>query len=84
MNLPPLDTSPENLAYISALKPGERVVECGECATKGAKGTVFLSKDGGGVCVMWELPANKWQAACKMGTSVTWGTRRIADLVEEV
>lgn len=77
--LPPLDTSPENLAYISALKVGERVIEMDESCMKGILGTVYESADRG-TCVMWELPTTKWDKATKMGTSVTWGTRRVSDL----
>lgn len=72
-SLPPLDTSPANLAYISALKNGEEVVECGESAMKGTKGTVYLNETDD-VCVRW------WPPEGAMGTSVTWGTRRVSDV----
>lgn len=84
MKLPPLDTSPENLAYIRALQPGEEVIECGESCMKGCKGVVYLSKDGGGTCVRWDTSKrNMTPKAAWMGTSVTWGTRRIADLAAQ-
>jgi len=70
---PPIDTSEANLAYISALKPGEKVIECGSGCMQGITGTVYLSKTNGDVCVLWDTKP-------KMGTSVTWGTRRIADV----
>lgn len=73
-DLPPIDTSEANLAYITSLKPGEEVIECGESGMKGVKGVVYISKSHGDVCVMWNVGKQK------MGTSVTWGTRRISDL----
>lgn len=73
MKIPRIDTSEENLAYISGLKAGERVIEMGQSGMHGVKGTVYESENGAGTCVMWELPDGK------MGTSVTWGTRRISD-----
>ncbi len=73
--IPPIDTSPENLAYISSLKVGERVIECepSNCM-RGKRGVVYESKSGGGLCVKWDMGNGDW-----MGTSVTWGTRRLAD-----
>jgi len=72
---PPIDTSADNLAYMTSLKPGEKVIEMGESCMKGIKGEVYLSKEAGhGLCVLWDLPEGK------MGTSVTWGTRRISDI----
>ncbi len=74
-DVPPIDRSPENLAYISALKPGEEVVECGESGMKGYKGTVYLNNDGL-TCVRWILD----DEGGYMGTTVTWGTRRVSDV----
>lgn len=71
--IPPIDTSPANLAYISSLKVGEQVIECGQSCMTGVKGTVYESKDGGGTCVKWNAPSGQ------IGTSVTWGTRRLTD-----
>jgi hypothetical protein len=67
-------TGPDVLAYISALQPGELVIETGESCMKGIRGKVYESKTGG-TCVMWDMPRGP-----KMGTSVTWGTRRISDI----
>lgn len=76
----PADGSgPEVLTYISALKVGERVIEITHSAMYGIAGTVYESKRGGGTCVMWDMPDGN-----KMGTSVTWGTRRIKDVFESV
>ncbi len=63
------------LAYITSLKSGEKVIETGESCMKGKKGVVYLKlhafgRDKHDVCVMWEG---------KMGTSVTWGTRRVTN-----
>ncbi len=71
--IPPIDASDANLAYISALQPGEEVEERGQCCLKGFRGVVYLDKEGR-VCVLWNLPEGK------MGTTVTLGTRRLSDL----
>ena len=67
-------TGPEVLDYLHTLKPGERVIETGQSCMTGVQGVVYESTTGGGTCVRWELPEGK------MGTSVTWGTRRLTDL----
>lgn len=72
---PPIDLSEENTAYLRGLKPGEHVIECGECCMKGRRGVVYMSESGGGLCVMWDMSEGK------MGTSVTHGTRRISDVL---
>lgn len=74
VKVPPVDTSPENLAYISALKPGERVQETGGSCMQGKRGVVYLNEEKQ-TCVRWDMGRREY-----MGTSVTWGTRRIADL----
>ncbi len=71
--IPPIDLSDANLAYMHSLQPGEEVIECGVCCMKGAHGVVYRNAEGS-ICVRWDLPEGK------MGTSVTWGTRRITDL----
>lgn len=66
----------EQVAYIMALQPGERVRETARSAMYGLEGTVYLSEDGD-VCVLWDLrPPETGQ----LGTSVTLGARRIIDL----
>jgi len=41
-------------------------------------GTVYISKNnGGGLCVLWD---KQFGQDGQMGTSVTWGTRRIEDV----
>lgn len=67
-------TGPEVLAYLQSLKVGERVIETTHSCMFGKRGTVYESKSGGGTCVAWELPEGI------MGTSVTWGTRRLSDV----
>ncbi len=67
-------TGPDVLAYLKSLKPGEEVIETGESAMKGVKGVVYTSVTHHDTCVRWDLPEGK------MGTSVTWGTRRLTDL----
>ncbi len=64
-------TDEEVRTYLRALKPGEQVVETGESCMKGKRGIVYLSENEstkGSICVRWEDG---------MGTSATWGTRRI-------
>jgi hypothetical protein len=55
--------------YLRGLKAGERVVETTKSAMLGCRGTIYFNESGS-MCVMWDGPE-------KMGTSVTWGTRRI-------
>jgi hypothetical protein len=62
-------------AYLQGLQVGDKVIEIGECGTKGVKGTVYISENEGptkgSLCVRWENG---------MGTSVTHGTRRLIDV----
>jgi hypothetical protein len=72
------DLEAEILAYIKGLQPGERVIETGQSGMKGRMGTVYVSRNEGvthgSICVLWdEKPGEGGQ----MGTSVTWGTRRM-------
>ena len=65
--------------YLRSLKPGERVIETGQSCMTGRKGTVYISENEmtkGSICVRWDkLPGENGT----MGTSATWGTRRLAD-----
>lgn len=63
------------LDYLKGLKVGEEVIEAGQSGMFGKRGTVYESKDGGGTCVKWDMGKGSW-----MGTTVTWGTRRISDV----
>jgi len=78
LKIRPALNSPEVLDYLKRLKSGEEVVECdpGHGFYR-CKGTVyhqcFPSLD---VCVTWHLPDGK-----DVGTSITWGTRRLTDVV---
>jgi len=74
---PPLGTSDEVQTYLKNLKEGERVIEAGKCCMTGCLGTVYISKNGGGLCVLWD---KQFGQDGQMGTSVTWGTRRIEDV----
>jgi len=59
--------------YLMSLKHGERVIEMGQCCTKGFEGTVYIKKG---------YPFVQWDAQKDMqtfGTSATSGTRRISD-----
>jgi hypothetical protein len=80
MTVPPIDTSEENLAYINSLKAGEEVVEMGKSCMYGIRGVVYIHAERGDVCVRWKLPTTKYNEGGLMGTSVTWGTRRISDV----
>jgi hypothetical protein len=61
------------VAYLRALKEGDRVIETGRSGLHALQGTVYL-KDG--PCVRWdEMEGQKG----RMGTSATGGTRLISD-----
>lgn len=55
------------LAYMDTLQVGERVIETAHTCQKGMLGTIYKN-DKGHLCVLW---------SDGLGTSVTWGTRRI-------
>jgi hypothetical protein len=69
------ETGPEVMAYLKSLKPGEEVIETGSSCMTGKTGVVYESTSDGGTCVKWDLKDGTY-----MGTSVTWGTRRISDI----
>lgn len=77
---PPLGISDEVRAYLGSLQAGDRVIECGVSGLAGRLGTVYISdKEGqtkGSVCVLWDKVGNE---TGQMGSTVTWGSRRIAD-----
>lgn len=73
-------TDDEVRAYLKNLKPGERVVETGQSCMTGKEGEIYISENEGttkgSTCVRWDaLPGETG----RMGTSVTWGTRRISE-----
>ncbi len=67
-------TEQEFSDYVDSLKPGEAVIETNRTCMHLMRGVVYISDNPGvtfgSKCVMWKN---------KMGTSVTWGTRRITD-----
>lgn len=65
---------PDVSAYLATLKAGEEVIETGESCMLGKRGVVYESTSGGGTCARWNLPEGK------MGTSLTWGTRRVSEV----
>ena len=73
-------TDDEVMAYLKTLKVGERVIEVGQSCMTGKKGTVYISENEmtkGSICVRWDA----WPGeTSRMGTSATWGTRRISDI----
>jgi hypothetical protein len=69
------ETGPEVLAYIKGLKVGEEVIETTQSSMFGKTGVVYESTSSEGTCVKWDLKDGTY-----MGTSVTWGTRRISDV----
>ena len=74
---PPLDATDDVLIpYLNGLQYGERVVECGQSALRGRRGTVYLSERDRGVCVRWDRYLGE---PVQMGTSVTGGTRRLVE-----
>ncbi len=69
-----LKTDDDVREYLRGLQADERVVETGQSCMTGRTGTVYI-KDGL-PCVRWDkLPGDTGQ----MGTSATWGTRRIKE-----
>ena len=65
--------------YLNGLEVDERVIETGQSCMTGRTGTVYISENEGtkgSKCVKWDAPAGE---TGRMGTSVTGGTRRIAD-----
>lgn len=71
-------TEDEVRKYLSGLLPGESVIETGESCMKGKRGTIYISQNEatkGSLCVRWEDG---------LGTSVTWGTRRISAMYVRV
>lgn len=60
--------------YLRQLQPDDRVIDVGDTVRRGMYGTVYLN-DSGSICVMWDDG---------MGTSATWGTRRLGDEYKEI
>jgi len=69
-------TEEEILAYLQGLQPGERVRETGNSMTN-QEGDVSINGRGS-VCVLWD----PFEDGNRMGTSITYGTRRVSDLEE--
>lgn len=68
-------TDKQTIDYLNSLKEGERVVEINNTCMRGRRGTVYHKN--GYPCVLWDAePGEKG----RMGTSATWGTRRITDV----
>ncbi len=70
-------TDDEIREYLKGLQPGEEVIETGKSCMTGKTGVVYISDNEltrGSICVRWEGG---------MGTSATWGTRRIKDTDHE-
>lgn len=73
-------TDEKYLEYINGLYVGERVVETTKSGMYGRCGEVYRSDRDGGLCVRWDaLPGE----GGRMGTSITWGTRRVHDVVNK-
>jgi hypothetical protein len=72
-----MNSDDEIRAYLNSLQDGEEVIETGESCMTGKTGIVYTSTNEAtkGKCVKWEDG---------MGTSVTWGTRRLSDTGKEV
>ena len=69
-------TDDEVRAYLKGLKAGERVQETGVSGLYGRQGDVYLN-DKGDVCVLWDEGRGE---GGRMGSSVTWGARRVSDV----
>lgn len=62
--------------FLSTLKPGERVVECGPVAMVGQQGTIIVSRGHpGNVMVEWDA---EFPVGCKFRSGVTKGMRRLS------
>lgn len=72
----PKMTDDEVRAYLMGLQPGERVQETGVSGLYGRQGDVYLNDDGD-VCVLWDERPGE---GGRMGSSVTWGARRLEDV----
>lgn len=72
--VPQLGIGSDVLVYLNKLEVGERVIEAGQSCMLGIYGTIYLSKSDDVKCVRWELPEGS------MGTTITWGTRRVTDV----
>lgn len=77
---PALDVDRETgIAYLQSLKEGDEVIDCSNSAMYMTRGVVYFNNDGIR-CVRWTLGENWGDSSGKqMGTSVTWGTRKIKD-----
>lgn len=75
---PPLDVPREQfIEYLKTLKDGDEVIDYSESAMYMTRGVIYTAKDGT-KCVRWTLGERFGKDAGKtMGTSVTWGTRKI-------
>ena len=74
-----LDSNEDMIKYLSKLKEGDRVIETDGCM-RGRAGTVYISENGGGKCVMWDKRDDE---EGQMGTSVTGGTRLLEDMLRD-
>ena len=65
--------------YADTLKEGERVIEAGRSGMFSKTGTIYLCKKGN-QCIMWDK--EEYESG-QMGTGVTFGARRISDVIIE-
>jgi hypothetical protein len=65
-------------AYLQKIQPGQRVVETGESALRNRRGLTYIGSHGN-VCVLWDYASDETPDCGQMGTSLTGGTRLLAD-----
>ena len=70
-------TDDEVRTYLQGLRDGEQVIETSMSGMHGRTGVVYHNAQGC-VCVLWD---NKnGDGSSQMGTSATWGTRRLSNV----
>ena len=65
--------------YADTLKAGERVIEAGVSGMFGMEGVIYFCKEGR-QCILWDEQKHD---SGQMGTSVTYGARRVSDVIIE-
>lgn len=78
---PSLDVDRDTgIEYFKSLQEGDEVIECSNSAMHMTRGVVYINQ-AGARCVRWTLGENFGSDSGKqMGTSITWGTRKISDV----
>jgi hypothetical protein len=73
-----MESQAELQAYLQKIQPGQRVVETGHNAFHQRRGLTYIGSHGN-VCVLWDYAQDEDPDCGQMGTSLTGGTRLLAD-----